>query len=129
MFIHAALNPTELGQKAQRLLARVENEEIEASTSALTVDEVVWVVKRMRSMDQALEVGEALLNMRGLELIPVNENVLRDSLGLMRLHGFDPRDAIHAASALRRGADTIVSSDSHFDALGKPARKTLEEEV
>ena len=129
MFIHAALNPTELGQKAQRLLARVENEETEASTSALTVDEVVWVVKRMRSMDQALEVGEALLNMRGLELIPVNENVLRDSLGLMRLHGFDPRDAIHAASALRRGADTIVSSDSHFDALGKPARKTLEEEV
>ncbi len=129
MFIHAALNPTERGQKAQRLLARVENEEIEASTSALTVDEVVWVVKRMRGMDQALEVGDALLNMRGLELIPVDENVLRDSIGLMRLHGFDPRDAIHAASALRRGADAIVSSDSHFDVLEKPARKTITDKI
>ena len=129
MFIHAALNPTELGQEAQRLLTRVENEEIEASTSALTVDEVVWVVKRMRGMDQALEVGDALLNMRGLELIPVDENVLRDSIGLMRLHGFDPRDAIHAASALRRGADAIISSDSHFDSLGKPPRKPITDKI
>jgi predicted nucleic acid-binding protein len=129
VFIHAALNPTELGQTAQRLLARVENEEIEASTSALTVDEVIWVVKRMRGMDQALEVGDALLNMRGLELIPVDENVLRDSIGLMRLHGFDPRDAIHAASALRRGADAIISSDSHFDSLGKPPRKPITDKI
>jgi len=123
------LNPAELGQEARSLLVRVENGDVEASTSALTVDEVVWVVKRMRGMDQALEAGEALVNMRGLELIPVDENVLRDSIGLMRLHGFDPRDAIHAASAIRRGADHIVSSDSHFDVLEKPARKRLQDKV
>ncbi|MCJ7573649.1 type II toxin-antitoxin system VapC family toxin [Candidatus Bathyarchaeota archaeon] len=129
MFIHATLNPAEPGLEAQRLLTRVEKEEIEASTSALTVDEVIWVVKRMRGMDRALEVGDALINMRGLELISVDENVLRDSLGLMRLHGFDQRDAIHAASALRCGADFIVSSDSHFDSLGRPPRKTITDKV
>ena len=129
MFIHASLNPEEPGQTARRLLIRIENEELEASTSALTVEEVIRVVKRMRGVDQALEAGDALLNMRGLELIPVDENVLRDSLGLMRLHGFDPRDAIHATSALRRGADNIVSSDSHFDVLEKPARKAITDEI
>jgi predicted nucleic acid-binding protein len=129
VFIHAALNPEELGQTARRLLTRIENEELEASTSALAVDEVVRVVKRMRGVNQALEAGDALLNMRGLKLIPVDENILRDSLGLMRLHGFDPRDAIHAASALRRGADNIISSDSHFDVLGKPARTAITDEI
>lgn len=127
MFIYATLNTAEPGLKARALLTRIEEDDEEASTSTLTVDEVVWIVKKLRGMDQALEVGDALVNFRGLKLIPVDENIVRDSLKLMRAHGFDPRDAIHAASAIRCGADPIVSSDSHFDKLGKPARKNLTE--
>lgn len=90
---------------------------------------MVYVVKRMRGMRQALEVGDALINMRGLKLISVDESLVRDALGIMRLHGFDPRDAIHAAAALRCGADSMVSSDVHFDALGRPSRRTITDSV
>ena len=86
---------------------------------------MAWAVKRHRGLDYAASAGEALVNMAGLQLVPVDENIVRSSITLMRRYSFDPRDSIHAASAIRCGAEAIVSTDQHFDRMEKPVRRMI----
>ena len=127
MFIYACLDADGLGLKSRSLLRRVEGGELEASTSTLTFDEVAWAVKRHRGLDQAASAGEALVNMAGLQLVSVDESIARSSITLMRRYSFDPRDSIHAASAIRSGAESIVSTDQHFDRMEKPGRREIKD--
>ncbi len=69
--------------------------------------------------------GEAFLNMPRLRLVAVNGDLLASTLIIMRKYHLDPRDSIHAASALAEGADTIVSEDKHFDKVTEIKRKSL----
>ena len=48
----------------------------------------------------AVASGEAFLNMPRLRLVDVDGNILARALALMRKYQLDPRDSIHAASAL-----------------------------
>ena len=66
-------------------------------------DELVRAVKRNRTSDDAIASGEAFLNMPRLKLVDVDGNILARALALMRKYQLDPRDSIHAASALTEG--------------------------
>jgi predicted nucleic acid-binding protein len=46
IFIYAAVNSKELGEKSRSLLQRIQQGEEKAETSVLTFDEVFWVVKK-----------------------------------------------------------------------------------
>jgi predicted nucleic acid-binding protein len=127
VFIYACLETDGLGLKTRGLLRRVEKGEFEASTSTLTFDEVAWAVKRHRGLGLAASAGEALVNMAGLQLVSVDEGIVRLSITLMRRYSFDPRDSIHAASAIRSGAEAIVSTDQHFDRMEKPGRREIKD--
>ena len=67
------------------------------------------------------------MNLTGLQFVPVDENILRSSITMMRHYSFDPRDSIHAASALKCGAETIMSTDKHFDRMEKPKRREMKD--
>lgn len=125
VFIYAALNTEDIGDRARALLRRVEQGEEKASSSALTFDEVVWAVKKYRTLDDAVIAGEAFLNFRGLRLVSVDGDLLALALDLIRRYGLDPRDSIHAASAISGKAEVIVSTDEHFDKVKGLQRKTL----
>jgi len=125
VFIYACLNSDEIGERSRSQLRSVENGSVEASTSALTFDEVMWAVKRYRNSEQAISAGEALINMPKLNLVPTDEAILRSALYLMKRYAFDPRDSIHAASAILCKADYLVSTDPHFDRLKELPRKQL----
>ena len=60
-----------------------------------------------------------------LNLVSVDEKVLRASLDIMSKYALDPRDSIHAASAILCKADAIVSTDPHFDRVKELPRKQL----
>jgi predicted nucleic acid-binding protein len=96
---------------------------MEAASSALSFDELVWAVKKHRAPEDSMAAGEAFLNMPGLKLVAVNGDLLASTLGVMRKYRLDPRDSIHVASALAEGAETIVSEDKHFDRV-KQIRRT-----
>ena len=117
VFIYACLSADEIGERSRKLLKGVEDGGVEASTSALSFDEITWAVKKYRNPDQAISAGEAFVNMPRLNIVPVDESVLRSSLDLMRRYEFDPRDSIHTASAILCRADTLISTDRHFDRL------------
>jgi predicted nucleic acid-binding protein len=117
VFIYAALNADALGSKMRQLLARVEEGSEAAASSALTFDELVWVVGKYRGKEDAWAAGQAFLDLRNLKIVDVGPAVLTSALEIMRKHDLAPRDGIHAASALIRDIKTIVSSDGHFDKI------------
>jgi len=60
-----------------------------------------------------------------LSLVSVDEAVIRSAVDLMRRYEFDPRDSIHAASAIQCRAEALISRDPHFDRLKELPRKLL----
>lgn len=125
VFLYAALNNEEIGNKARNLLKKVQLGKERACSSALTFDEMVWVVKKYRSLRDAIIAGEAFLNFPNLKLVTVNGDLLALALSLIRKYSLDQRDSIHAASALSNKVKTIVSTDEHFDKIVELHRKTL----
>lgn len=115
VFIYAALNVEQLGERARALLQRVQDGKDEGCSSALTFDEIVYVVGKHRNLELGRIAGEAFLGLQGLDIIPVDEKLLHDAARLIRTYKLKPRDAIHASSALLRRVQVMVSTDSHFD--------------
>lgn len=115
VFIFAALNREELGEKARALLKDVQEGKKAAATSALTFDEVTWKILHARGFEAALLVAQDILEMPSLILLDANASVLATSFNLMKLYRLFPRDAIHAASAINNRVFTIVSEDKDFD--------------
>jgi predicted nucleic acid-binding protein len=125
VFVYAALNLEAVGNRARSLLREVQEGKMRAASSALTFDELVWAVKRYRSLEDAATAGEAFLNMPCLKLVDVNGDLLSSALELIRGYQLDPRDSIHAASALSENAETIVSTDEHFDKIKGIRRRSI----
>ena len=125
VFIYASLSLGETGERARDLLRSVEIGNVEAASSTLSFDEIVWAVKKYRTMDHAIVAGEAFINMPRLTLVSVDEAVIRSAVDLMRRYEFDPRDSIHAASAIQCRAEALISRDPHFDRLKELPRKLL----
>ena len=127
VFIYAAIYPDDKGNNARKLIQKITDGEIIAVTSSLTFDEVFWIVKKERDFEMALEAGKALLLMQNLTFIAVDDAILWQAHNLIEKHGFDPRDAIHAACSLAHGVYTIISEDSDFDRIKEFERKGLDE--
>jgi len=125
VFIHAAIHQDTKGDNARKLIKNVTDGEIIATTSALTFDEVFWIVKKERNFEMALEAGKALLLMQNLKFLMVDDTVLWQAYNLIEKHKLDPRDAIHAACALIHGVYTIISEDDDFDRIKEFERKGL----
>jgi len=127
VFIFAALNNESLGNSARLILEEVENGNIEASTSSLTFDEVVWIIKKNRSFEDAILAGEAFLNMQRLHLVDVNPDLLALSISIMKKYRTDPRDSIHAATAITQKATIVISEDSDFNRISELKRNSIME--
>lgn len=125
VFIYAALNTEEIGERARALLLKVQQGKEQASSSALTFDELVWAVKKHRTVEDAINVGEVFLNFPNLRLTLMNGELLASALNLIRKYRLDPRDSIHAATAILERAEAIVSTDTHFDKIKEIRRKPL----
>jgi len=125
VFIFAALNRQALGKRARSLIQRIAEGKEEAATCALSVDEIIWIVGKHRSREDALAAGRAFLSVPNLKILPVNQDAILSALTLMRRYGLDPRDAIHAATAVLNRCATIVSADAHFDVVVEIPRKMI----
>ncbi|RLE83787.1 MAG: VapC toxin family PIN domain ribonuclease [Thermoprotei archaeon] len=118
VFLYPLLYDPEVEPKAERasrLLLKVASGELRAVTSALTWDEVVWVVWRLVGREYALRAGERLLVFPNLTIVAVSQGSLRRAQAIASRYGLKPRDAIHAAVAIEHGGSKIVSDDEDFD--------------
>ena len=124
VFIYATVNTAEVGEKARSLLQRIQQGEERAETSALTFDEVFWVVKKL-NFESAFEACMALLNFPNLEIVSVDKELTISALQIIKKYRLAPRDAIHAATAIATKAEIIVSTDVHFDKIKELKRSSL----
>ena len=125
VFIYAALGGDKEGSWCRDLVRRVAAGEEEAVTSALTVDEVVYQVRASRGLEASIQAGEAVLQMAHLTVAPADAETLWESLDLGRRFELYPRDAIHAATALLRGAPVLISEDTDFDKVDGLRRRWM----
>jgi predicted nucleic acid-binding protein len=125
VFVLANLDTENLGNDARTLLRYIQDGRLDAASSVLSFDEVVWAVKKNRTPEASIMAGEAFMNMPGLKIVVVDRDLLAAALTAMRKYRLDPRDSIHIASALREDAEVIVSYDRHFDRVGEIKRMDI----
>ncbi len=124
VFIYAAINTADFGEKATVLLKKIQLGEEKAGTSALTFDEVFWAVKK-HNLKLAFEVCDALLNFPNLVIIPTDRELAISALKLIKKYNLAPRDAVHAATAVAEKAECIISTDTHFDRMKELKRRVI----
>ncbi len=128
VFIFAAISNDSRAEKAKALIKEVILGKLSATTSSLTIDEVVWKIwKETKNRSLAIEEGLRILQFDNLSFVNISDKIMLNSLNLMKDNiNLKPRDAIHLAAALSIGAQIIVSDDSDFDGLKEIKRKSLD---
>src|SRR3989338_3803811 len=125
IFILAILDRGIKGDRARSFIQDVRLNKREAFTSSLTYDEVVWVVRGEQGREFALKAGKVFLNLRNLVLLEANREIVSLAQSLMEKGSLDPRDAIHAVTAMLNKISTILSEDRAFDKLSELKRVSL----
>jgi len=111
------LETVEEARESKEFLLKISEGSIEACTATITWDEVVWVIRKVFGLKPSIELGRMLLEFPNLKFLNVKRSVVLRAQSLMEKYKIKPRDAIHAATALENGIETIVSYDRDFDKL------------
>lgn len=93
IFIYAAIDNGEKGERARKVVEKVLNGEVKGSVSALVIDEVIWVVQRMTDRDVAERVARLIMSMP-LIWMDISYQTAKYAMKYYR-KGLDPRDAFH----------------------------------
>jgi len=128
IFIYPILYEEEQEPKvklAKQILQSIEKGELEAYTSTLTWDEVVWITRKAMGRDESISQGQKLLGFLNLQWILVDEHILSQAQALMNKYNLHPRDSIHVASAINRKIDLIISDDLDIDQVKEIKRTPL----
>lgn len=127
VFICGLLNekPDPLAEGSISLLTKILKGEVQAATSFLSWDEVVWEVRKHLGNEAAISEGSKFLKFPKLAFISPDSAIMSLAQNLMQQYNLKPRDAIHAASALSKGIKEIVSEDPDFDGVKELKRKGI----
>ncbi|MBO8180205.1 MAG: type II toxin-antitoxin system VapC family toxin [Archaeoglobus sp.] len=117
VFIYASLYSGEVAEKSKEYLRKAADGEFNAYTSALTWDEVIYVVRKVAGFEESIRAGRILLKMPFLEFLDVDYAICEDAQKLVEKYKLLPRDAIHSALALKYCDGVIISNDVDFDVV------------
>lgn len=125
IFLYALLNSDEKGRACRQILAKIATRQEDGCTSFLTWDELLHILKKNRERDVAIHESGQFLHFPNLSFINVDETVIFKAQELVKKYALNPRDAIHAASALMRNINRILSDDPDFDKIKEMKRVTI----
>lgn len=100
---------------AKKVLFDIAERKIEACTSTLTWDELVWVINKTLGKKIADMEGEKFLRFPNLKMVDVDLGVIKEAQKILNKYDIVPRDAIHAGCAIKNGAKKIITFDKDFD--------------
>ncbi len=102
----------------QPLWLKFQSEEIELISSELILMETL--VLPLRNEDSLLiNAYEELLLSEPMQLIAINQSILRQAANLRATNNLKTPDAIHAATALSVNCDLFITNDKDFRNLAK----------
>ena len=117
IFIYAAIDNTEKGEKARKIIEKITKGELKAQVSPLVWDEVVWVVQKLTNRDVAAEVGKLVLELP-LVWLDISYDTVKAALTFYE-RGVKPRDAIHLGVMQEYSISEILTEDSDFDKISE----------
>jgi predicted nucleic acid-binding protein len=138
--------PDAIRKDCSSLLERVQRGELDAFTSSLALDEVVYKVLLKKIEEKhgknpldvirksAREIGlespavrkaiEIILGIDKLRVLPIERDHIEESVEYMQEYGILPRDAIHFSVMMSAGCRNICSADGDFDRVHEIVRWT-----
>jgi len=114
VFLAAFLDSQEQGIMSKALMAKVAKGEQNAITNVLVVNEVLYIIKGKRGLDEMKSAYRVLISYSHLSIMPIDEKTVAQSMQYMD-GGLEVSDAFHAATMKMAGVGTICSYDPHFD--------------
>ncbi len=115
VLILAVVDAGSKGNCARTLLDHALKNREPIGTSVLTLDEVAWKIKQYRGLRQAASICRKYLNTSGIHFASVTPDIMKKALDFMETLNTDPRDSIHAATAIAMEAEAIVTDDADFE--------------
>lgn len=107
----------EEAKRAKDLLLKIAHGDVEACTSIITWDEIVWVVRKIFGLEPSIEQGKLLLTFPNLKFLAIKKSIILRAQEILEKYGIKPRDAIHAATAIENKIESIASYDKDFDVI------------
>lgn len=111
VFFYAAGSEHALKGPCVRLLQRIAVGQLDAVTSAEVIQELHHVYRRRGRVADGVALGREVARLFSAVLPVTRGDVLRSGDILTERPQLSPRDALHAATALNNGIDTILSAD------------------
>ena len=99
------------------ILKKLSENKINACTSTLTWDEVHYALRKILGKEKAIEQSKLFLEMPNLVFFKVDEGIIRKAQEIVEKYFINPRDAIHAATAIMNKTEGIATDDSDFDRI------------
>jgi len=121
-FIFALLDQTRKGEKARALLKDIITGKNAAVTSALALDEVLWVLRRNDKKHLMRRTIEDIYATPNLEVREVGALIPLQALSLLEEFSLKPRDAFHVAVMEQLRVTIIASDDADFDKIKRLKR-------
>ena len=116
-FVFALLDTTTKGQNASSIQESIVKGKVGATTSALALDELMWVLVKNKKQELVRRAIEGIYATPNLEVSEVGSGIPILALDFLEKYGFKPRDAFHAAIMRSLGLREIVSDDPDFDKI------------
>lgn len=127
IFVYPLVQESETKTELHKeLFIKIAKNEIIAATSILTWDEFTYALKKHLGRDTALIEGKKFISFPNLIFLKIDKNIAILAQDLFTRYNLNPRDALHAASALHNNIKEILSDDSDFDKIKEIKRIKLE---
>lgn len=115
IFLYAAGGPHPEREACVRLLQQIGDGSLDATVNTEVVQELLFVLARRGRRQDGLKLARHVLSLFPGLLPVTRKDMLRACDLLDRYPRLPVRDAIHVATMLNNGLQTVVSVDSDFD--------------
>ena len=122
ILLDVILHRADFYQQASAIWADCESRKVQGYVSAISLNNMHYIMRKMVAPDVALEYVRLVLNV--FSIVPLDESILRLAVDLPQK---DFEDAIQTFSAVQIKADCIVTRDkSHFSNHYMPVISPIE---
>lgn len=122
IFLYAAGASHPRREACAKVLRRVADGTLDATINSEVVQEILYVLTRRGRRDDALKLARHLTALFPDLLAVTRDDVLGACELLRQYPRLSVRDAIHVATMLRNGLNTVVSVDTDFDQVSEIRR-------
>lgn len=114
--IHAIDGEAEYREACLKVIDMAARGLIEAATSLETLEEVLFILSKLTSMETAIRVTQNYLKLRGIRKYAMHQTTLEHAIELMKITPLKrPKDAINVATMLENNIEAIISEDGDYD--------------